>query len=78
VEVALRHESTHTLIERRDPTHASTPLGWCCHGARFRANPKGDYPEVARLLLAAGAKPGPNMGDAPPEVLEVIEKYSAF
>ena len=29
--------------ERRDPVHESTPLGWCCHGARYCANPTGDY-----------------------------------
>jgi ankyrin repeat protein len=76
VEVALRDARARALIERGDPVHGSTPLGWCCHGARHRANPHGDYPTVARLLLDAGARPGPNLGDAPEEVLAVIRSRS--
>jgi ankyrin repeat protein len=72
VEVALRDARARALIERRDPAHGSTPLGWCCHGGRHCANPHGDYPAVARLLLEAGARPGPNLEDAPAEVLAVI------
>lgn len=74
VEVALRHERVRTLIERRDPVHGSTPLGWCCHGSRFRGNASGDYPRVARLLLDAGAHPGPNLGDATEDVLAVLRQ----
>ncbi|MBM4185057.1 MAG: hypothetical protein FJ207_12720 [Gemmatimonadetes bacterium] len=77
VEVALRHENVRALIERRDAVHGSTPLGWCCHGARHARNAAGDYPKVARLLLEAGAKPGPNLGDAPAEVLAVIRAFEA-
>jgi len=77
VEAALRHEGVRALIERRDPVHESTALGWCCHGARHCANPDGDYPAVARLLLDAGARPGPNLQDAPPSVLSVIREHEA-
>ena len=72
IEVALRHRGVRMLIERRDPVHDSTPLGWCFHGARFCRNPQGDYPAVARMLLRAGAKVGPNLGDAPEELLAVV------
>jgi hypothetical protein len=57
--------------------HHSTPLGWCCHGARHCANSDGDYPAVARLLLDAGARPGPNLEDAPADVLAVIRSYES-
>lgn len=77
VEVALRHDGARALIEHRDPVHGSTPLGWCCHGARHCANPEGDYPAVARLLLEAGARTGPNLDDAPTDVLAVIRAYAA-
>ena len=72
VETALRYSRVRTLIEVRDRVHGSTPLGWCCHGARHCANRAGDYPAVARLLLDAGARPGPNLEDAPDDVLAVI------
>lgn len=72
VEVALRHPGVRALLEVRDPTHGSTPLGWCCHGSRYCARPEGDYAGVARLLLEAGAEPGPNLKDATEEVLAVI------
>jgi ankyrin repeat protein len=73
VEAALGHPGARALIEDRDPSHGSTPLGWCCHGARHSGHRRGDYPAVARLLLAAGARPGPNLEDAPEDVRAVIE-----
>jgi ankyrin repeat protein len=69
---ALRWPAVRALIEERDPSHHSTPLGWCCHGARYSRNPAGNYPEAARLLLAAGASVGPNLEDAPPELRKVL------
>jgi hypothetical protein len=72
IRTALRYSSARALIEVRDRVHDSTPLGWCCHGARYCANPEGDYPEVARLLLEGGAQPGPNLNDAPEDVLAVL------
>ena len=56
------------LIAAKDPTFGSTPLGWCCHGSTNCRNPLGDYPRVARALVAAGAVVGPNLKDATPEV----------
>jgi hypothetical protein len=74
VEVALRYPRVRQLIEHRDRVHDSTPLGWCCHGSGF-AKGAGDFPAVARLLLDAGAKPGPNLEDAREDVLAVIREY---
>jgi ankyrin repeat protein len=42
-------------IEARDPTHQSTPLGWAAFGSVHRRAAGGDYPSVARQLVAAGA-----------------------
>jgi ankyrin repeat protein len=74
VEVALRYPGVRQLIERRDRVHDSTPLGWCCHGSGFSKG-AGDFPAVARLLLDAGAKPGPNLEHATEDVLAVIHEY---
>lgn len=71
IAAVLRHPAGRELVNRRDPTHHSTPLGWCCHGAVHCRNPLGDYPAVARLLAAAGAVVDANL-DAPPEVRAVL------
>jgi ankyrin repeat protein len=42
-------------LDRRDPTHGSTPLGWTAFGAVHRRASGSDYPAVARRLVAAGA-----------------------
>ena len=73
VAVILRHPNGRSLVSHVEPTHGSTPLGWCCHGSPYCASPSGDYPRVARLLLDAGALPGPNVDDATAEVRAVIE-----
>ena len=75
IETALRFDRVRPLLEQRDAVHGSTALGWCCHGARHRASVSGDYPRVARLLLDAGAQPGPNLADAPEEVLAVLREH---
>ena len=75
VELALRHDRVRALLEDRDTVHGSTPLGWCCHGARHGRIAGGDYPAVARLLLDAGARPGPNLKDATEDVLAVIRAH---
>jgi ankyrin repeat protein len=56
------------LIAAKDPSFGSTPLGWCCHGSTNCRNPAGDYPRIARSLVAAGAVIGPNLDNATPEV----------
>jgi ankyrin repeat protein len=77
VEAGLRHDGVRRLLEDRDPTHGSTALGWCFHGARYCRNSEGDYAAVARLLIAAGARLGPNAGDAPPELLAMARSMGA-
>jgi ankyrin repeat protein len=73
VELILRHPAFRPeLVNAAEPTHGSTPLGWCCHGSTNGRNPKGDFAAVARLLIAAGAVVGPNLGDASAAVLAVI------
>lgn len=44
----------HVLITRREAHHASTPLGWCCHGS-LHGPQAGEFAQVAQLLLEAGA-----------------------
>ena len=56
----------------------SLPLGWAAHGSRNCRNPNGDYPQVVRALLAAGANPSPDeAGMASPEVAEIIHAARA-
>ena len=71
----LSHSAARQLVATRDATHGGTPLDWCCHGSIHCRH--GNYPEVARLLLAAGAVPIVNYADVPREVRAVIEDASA-
>jgi len=73
VAAILRFPGARSLVNRVETTHGSTPLGWCCHGSRYCGDPDGDYPAVARLLLEAGARPGPNLDDAVPAVRSVLD-----
>ncbi|MGN6504223.1 MAG: ankyrin repeat domain-containing protein [Tepidisphaeraceae bacterium] len=76
VQLILEHPAVRSrwgdLIELTDASFQSTPLGWCCHGSTNCRNPAGDYPQVARLLLKAGARIGPNLGDASPQLRAVL------
>jgi len=73
VELILRHPAFRPeLVEATEPTHGGTPLAWCCHGSTVGRNPSGDYAAVARLLVAAGAVPGPNLTDASPAVRNAL------
>ena len=73
VAALLRHRDAAELVTIQDAHHHATPLGWCCHGSRF--GPTGrDHAAVARLLLAAGARPGPDTADASPEVEAVLAR----
>jgi ankyrin repeat protein len=56
VESLLRRESGRALLDVRDPNYGGTPLSWCCHGSSNCGNPRADHAQVARLLIAAGAK----------------------
>ena len=56
VAAILRYPAGRALIDVRDPLYHGTPLGWCSHGSRNCGNPQANHAEVARRLLAAGAK----------------------
>jgi hypothetical protein len=56
VTALLRHRAAPSLIEARDTRYHATPLGWCCHGSVNCGNPRADHAQVARLLVAAGAR----------------------
>ncbi|MGH7555643.1 MAG: ankyrin repeat domain-containing protein [Longimicrobiales bacterium] len=73
VRTALRHPGVRALVNHREATHHSTPLGWCAHGSVHCRNVGGDYPAVARELLAAGAKVGPETAEASPEVRAILD-----
>lgn len=73
VKVLLAHPSAASILTLPDPTHGSTPLGWCAHGSVHCRNRSGDYPAVARQLLEAGAVPRPDIGDVDPGVKAVID-----
>ena len=51
-----------------------TPLNWCNHGSLNCHDPKADHAEVARLLLAAGARV-PEMYEASDEVTAVLRAH---
>ena len=75
VAIGLRYPEVRALVNRPDPTHGSSPLGWCCHGACHAGNPDGNYPAVARLLLEAGARLESIPDDVPEEVRTVIREF---
>jgi len=75
VEVALRHEGVRTLVNEPDGAYGGTPLGWCCHGARYSGNLDADHPAIARLLLEAGARSDVNLEGVPEGVAAVIRGY---
>jgi ankyrin repeat protein len=52
VKLLLDHGAPLTI---EDNVFHSTPTGWFSHGRRNSLERDGDYPQVARLLLAAGA-----------------------
>jgi len=71
VAALLRHPDAAEMLAMKDAHHGATPLGWCCHGSRF--GPTGrDHATVARLLLEAGAKLGPDTAEASEEVEAVL------
>ena len=53
VELLLAHGASLTI---EDEQYHGTPAGWLGHGARNCGDGGGDYPQVARLLIAAGAE----------------------
>jgi ankyrin repeat protein len=73
VAVLLRHPDAAELVAIKDAHYGATPLGWCCHGSRF-GKTSHDHAGVARLLLAAGARLGPDTSEASEEVEAVLGK----
>ena len=45
----------HASLDVKDRSFNAPPSGWLHHGTRNCGEPRGDYPEIARLLIAAGA-----------------------
>lgn len=74
VAALLKYRDARALVDIRDAHYNATPLGWCCHGSRY-GDPSHDHATVARLLLAAGAEPGPNTNDASPSVAAVLAAH---
>jgi ankyrin repeat protein len=74
VAALLRHQEGRALVATRDAHYGATPLGWCCHGSRF-GNTARDHAGVARLLLEAGARPGPDTRDASRRVEAVLAAW---
>ena len=74
VAAVLRHRDSRALVAIRDAHYGATPLGWCCHGSRF-GNTSHDHPGVARLLLDAGARPGPDTTEASPSVEAILAAW---
>ncbi|HMG01277.1 MAG TPA: hypothetical protein VK560_08540, partial [Gemmatimonadaceae bacterium] len=74
VAVLLRRADAQSLIAIRDARYNATPLGWCCHGSRF-GNTSHDHAGVAKLLLEAGARPGPGPVEASPSVEAVLAAW---
>jgi ankyrin repeat protein len=72
VAVILRHPDARTLLTIKDAHYGATPLGWCCHGS-LHGNRNHDHAGVARLLLAAGARPGDDTREASPAVMALLK-----
>ncbi len=51
VKLLLDH---HAALDIKDQSFHAPPSGWLHHGTQNCGEPGGDYPEVARLLIAAG------------------------
>ena len=63
-------------VTMEDQQYQGTPAGWTCHGLRFHEGAAGDYAEVARLLLGAGAVFA--AGDVPTGTAEVDAVLGEF
>ena len=74
VAVLLRRRDARELLTINDSHYRATPLGWCFHGSRF-GNTRHDHAGVAKLLLEAGARPGPGPVEASPAVEAVLTHW---
>lgn len=73
VAAILRYPAGQALINVRETTYQGTPLSWCCHGSRNCGNPRADHAEVARLLLAAGARHDPRLTECSDAMQAVLD-----
>lgn len=74
VAAILRFPAGRALIEVRDSMYQGTPLNWCCHGSVNCGDPRANHAEVARRLLAAGARADAKMTECSEEMEEVLEE----
>jgi len=74
VAALLRRHDARELLTIKDSHYSATPLGWCFHGSRF-GNTSHDHAGVAKLLLEAGARPGPGPVEASPAVEAVLTRW---
>jgi ankyrin repeat protein len=63
VAALLRRPAGRALLEVREPVYGGTPLSWCSHGSANSGRHGADHAEVARMLIAAGARVGSEMAD---------------
>ena len=63
VAAILRHDRGRALVNSVEKTYNGTPLSWCCYGSRHSGHPLANHGEVARLLIAAGARVTREMAD---------------
>jgi ankyrin repeat protein len=75
VAALLARPDARSLVAIKDPKYGATPLGWCCHGSRY-GNTSHDHAGVAKLLLEAGARPGPDTSEASESVEAVLTNWS--
>lgn len=47
--------SAGAALDIKDDSYQATPAGWLHHGSQFSQNPRGDYGQGLRLLIAAGS-----------------------
>ncbi|HEY4216698.1 MAG TPA: ankyrin repeat domain-containing protein [Gemmatimonadaceae bacterium] len=73
VAALLDHPSGRALINSREDTYGGTPLSWCCHGSTNCGRRDANHAEVARVLLAAGARPNAPLTDCSEEMQAVLE-----
>ena len=72
VAAILRYPAGRALIDVRDRVYGGAPLNWCCHGSAHSGNRKANHAEVARLLIAAGARVNPDEMQASDDVMSVL------
>ena len=76
VQLLLEHGASLTI---RDEQFQAVPAGWFAHGLQNCDEDRGDYPQVARLLFAAGATlANCDIPTGNTEVDEVLREYGVI